>query len=193
MRFIPNVITAFRIVVTPLVVFCLFQETRSFAIFAFMLYLLGAVSDFVDGYVARVLKEQSRFGRHLDPLADKIFVSGIFFALAWLYPKQVPWWAFGAIILRDIVVTGLRRAADSTGRSFPTIRFAKAKTVLQMAFAGLFLLVLMLQHFLGTKAFASELIQGNLMYGFMIIVAVVTCLSGLSYIRIYSKKELLTE
>ncbi len=189
MQFIPNVITAFRIIVTPFLVFCVFQETRSFALLAFVLYLFGAASDFADGYVARMLKMQSQFGRHLDPLADKIFVLGVFLALAWLYPQQMPWWAFGVIIFRDVLITGLRKAADATGRSFPTIQFAKAKTAMQMVYAGLFLLILLLRYFPGTEALANEFIQGGLLYSSMIVVVIVTCLSGLSYIRIYSQRR----
>ncbi len=189
MQFIPNVITAFRIIVTPFLVFCIFQETRSFTLLAFVLYLFGAVSDFADGYVARMLKMQSQFGRHLDPLADKIFVLGVFLAMAWLYPQQMPWWAFGVIIFRDVLITGLRKAADATGRSFPTIQFAKAKTAMQMVYAGLFLLVLLLQYFPGTEALANEFIQGGLLYSSMIAVVIVTCLSGLSYIRIYLQRR----
>ncbi len=189
MQFIPNVITAFRIIVTPFLVFCVFQETRSFALLAFVLYLFGAASDFADGYVARMLKMQSQFGRHLDPLADKIFVLGVFLVLAWLYPQQMPWWAFGVIIFRDVLITGLRKAADTTGRSFPTIQFAKAKTAMQMIYGGLFLLILLLQYFPGTEALANEFVQGGLLYGSMIIVVIVTCLSGLSYIRIYLQRR----
>ncbi len=187
MQSLPNAITVFRILVTPVLVFCLFQKTLSFVSLAFVLFILGAVSDFADGYAARVLKNQSRLGRHLDPIADKIFVLGSFVALAWLYPQQVPWWAVGLIVSRDVLVTGLRMAAEFTGGSLPTIRFAKAKTVLQMTYLGLFLLTLVLQYLSGTQTLAQAFLQGNLMYGFMIIVVIVTCLSGLSYIRIYQK------
>ena len=187
MRFIPNAITVFRILVTPILVFCLFQETLSFASLAFALFILGAASDFADGYIARALKNQSRLGRHLDPIADKIFVLGGFVALAWLYPHQAPWWAVGLIVLRDALVTGLRMTAESVGKSLPTIRFAKAKTALQMAYLGMFLLILMLQYLPGTQALVQVLLQGNFMYGFMIMVVVVTCLSALSYIHIYLK------
>ena len=187
MRFIPNAITVFRILITPVLVFCLFQKTLSFASLAFALFILGAVSDFADGYVARALKNQSRLGRHLDPIADKIFVLGGFVSLAWLYPQQVPWWAVGLIVFRDALVTGLRMTAESAGGSLPTIQFAKAKTALQMTYLGLFLLTLMLQYLPETQALAEAFLQGNLMYGFMIMVVVVTCLSALSYIRIYLK------
>ncbi len=187
MTFLPNSITAFRILATPILIYCVFQQTLWFATLSCILFTLGAISDFADGYVARVIKHPSRLGRHLDPAADKILVLGTFISLAWLYPQHIPWWAVLVIGLRDAVVTGLRMCAESTGYSLPTIQFAKIKTVLQMIFLGLFLLVLMLQYIPKFEIFARELLEGNLIYTGMIMVVIVTCLTGLSYIRIFPK------
>lgn len=181
MRFIPNAITIFRIVVTPLVIVCLFRETMWAHSLAFVLFILGALSDFADGYVARALKMKSRLGRFLDPIADKVLVLGTFFALAWLYPQQVPWWAVGIIALRDVLVTALRMIAESGGRSLRTMRTAKLKTALQLVFLGLFLLLLVLRHITSTGQLASELLEGWFMYGFMILLVFVTSLTGLLY------------
>ena len=190
MQFIPNAITLSRILVTPVLVFCLFQQTLWFASLACSLFIFGAVSDFADGYTARALKKQSRIGRHLDPVADKIFVLGSFSALAWLYPQHIPWWAVGVIILRDAVVTGLRMTAESAGRSLQTTRFAKIKTTLQMTFLGLFLLVLLLQYFPTTETFSQLLLQGDFIYGFVVLVVSITCLTGLFYIQAYLQKNI---
>ncbi|MDE2827163.1 MAG: CDP-alcohol phosphatidyltransferase family protein [Bacteroidota bacterium] len=181
MRFIPNAITIFRIVVTPLVIVCLFRETMWSHSLAFVLFILAALSDFADGYVARALKMNSRLGRFLDPIADKVLVLGTFFALAWLYPQQVPWWAVGIIALRDVLVTALRMIAESGGRSLRTMRTAKLKTALQLVFLGLFLLLLVLRHITSTGLLASELLEGWFMYGFMILLVFVTSLTGLLY------------
>ena len=185
MRSIPNVITAFRILITPLLAFCIFQQTYSFSILSCILFSLGAVSDFVDGYVARAIKMQSRLGRHLDPFADKIFILGTFIPLAWIYPQHVPWWAVGLILLRDVLITGLRGHAESGGYLLPTIRIAKAKTVVQMTFLGCVLLILTLQYLPSTSLFVTELLQGRLIYASMIFVVLITFLTGLSYIKTY--------
>lgn len=185
MRMIPNAITVLRILITPLLIFCLVQPTLWYALLALVLFVLGAVSDLADGYVARVLKTQSQIGRHLDPIADKIFVLGIFIALAWLYPQQVPWWAVGIIILRDILITGLRVTAEVTGKSLPTIRFAKVKTAFQLGFLGVLLLILLLHYFPETETFSQTLFESKLVTGLIIFVTLVTCLTGLSYIQIY--------
>ena len=183
MRFIPNAITIFRIVVTPLVIVCLFRETTWSHSLAFVLFILGALSDFADGYVARALEMNSRVGRLLDPIADKVLVLGTFIALALLYPQQVPWWAVGIIALRDVLVTALRMIAESGGRSLRTIRTAKAKTALQLIFLGLFLLLLVLGHISSTAPLAIELLEGWFMYGFMILLVVVTSMTGAFYFQ----------
>ncbi|MCY4158070.1 MAG: CDP-alcohol phosphatidyltransferase family protein [Bacteroidetes bacterium] len=188
MQFIPNAITLFRILITPLLVFCLFQPTFWFSFFACILFFLGAVSDFADGYIARALNKQSRIGRNLDPVADKIFILGSFITLAWLYPQLVPWWAVIIIFTRDNFVTILRMRAESEGKSLPTIRFAKVKTALQMAFIALLLIALMLQYLPVTEQLSKTLLQGNLIHILMILVVGVTALTGLSYIWVYMKK-----
>ena len=181
MRFIPNAITTFRIVVTPLLIVCLFRETVWSHSLALVLFILGALSDFADGYVARALKMKSRLGHFLDPVADKVLVLGTFFALAWLYPQQVPWWAVGIIALRDVLVTALRMIAESGGRSLRTMRIAKVKTALQLIFLGLFLLLLVLGHTSSTGPLAGELLEGWFMYGFIILLIFVTSLTGILY------------
>ncbi|MCY4170357.1 MAG: CDP-diacylglycerol--glycerol-3-phosphate 3-phosphatidyltransferase [Bacteroidetes bacterium] len=189
MQFIPNAITILRILVTPFLIACLFQQTIWYASLACALFLTGAISDYVDGYVARTQKTQTKLGRHLDPVADKVFVMGLFISLAWLYPLIVPWWAVGVIILRDVFVTGLRLHADSKHRSLPTLQFAKLKTVMQMGYLGILLILLMLQYYSDTATFSRELLYGNGMFILLSIVVLMTCLTGLSYLIIYFKKS----
>ncbi len=188
MQFLPNVITVSRILVTPILVFCLFQQSFGAAVMSCLLFMFGAVSDFADGYVARAWKTQSQLGGKLDPVADKVLVLGSFAALAWLYPERIPWWGVGVIVLRDALVTGLRMIAGSGGEALRITRFAKIKTALQMIFLGLFLLVLALQYIPVTEEFSQMLFQSGFMYGFMILVVIVTLLTGLSYIRVYLQK-----
>jgi len=188
MQFVPNAITISRIVVTPFLIVCVFQQTIWYASLACVLFMVGAISDFADGYVARALKTQTRLGQHLDPVADKIFVIGLFISLSWLYPLIVPWWAVVAIIFRDLMVTGLRLYADAKNRSFPTLRFAKLKTVTQMGYLGILLVLLMLQYYAHTNAFSLQLLNGSIIYVLLILVVFTTCISGLSYLLTYYRK-----
>jgi len=185
MQFIPNAITVSRILVTPFLIYCIAQKTVWFSSAGCVLFMIAAISDFADGYVARKLKKESRFGRHLDPVADKIFVIGLFVAVAWFYSEYVPWWTVGIIIFRDVVITGLRLMADAQNRSLPTIKFAKFKTVLQMSFLGILLILLMLQYFPMTDSWSQYLLHGWFMDLLLILVVVITTVTALSYIHIY--------
>ena len=147
--------------------------------------MVAAMSDFVDGFVARKLKGESRFGRHLDPIADKIFVIGLFISVAWFYPEYVPWWAVGIIILRDVLVTGLRFMADAQNRVLPTLQFAKYKTALQMSFLGLLLILLMLGYYPTTDSISQVLLEGWFIDLSLILVVVMTTMTALLYIRIF--------
>ena len=188
MQSIPNAISALRILLTPVLVFCLFQQTLGYALYTLILFVLGAVSDFADGYVARAFNKQSQLGRYLDPLADKVLVLGTFAGFAWIYPQQVPWWAVGIIALRDAWVTGLRLHAESMGISLPTIRFAKVKTVVQFVFLGGLLLLHVLTYLPATKEFASLLWEGSVVAVSLVLVVIITCMTGLHYVRLYLHK-----
>ncbi len=188
MQFIANAITISRIVVTPFVIICLFQQTILYASLACGLFVVGALSDFVDGHIARLLKTQTTLGRHLDPLADKVFVMGIFISLSLLYPLIVPWWAVVVIIGRDIFVTGLRVHADRKSRFLPTLRFAKIKTVMQMGYLGVLMVLLMLQYYSYAGALSLQLLNGNVMFILLLLVVIATFLTGLLYFMIYFRQ-----
>ncbi|MCY4000089.1 MAG: CDP-diacylglycerol--glycerol-3-phosphate 3-phosphatidyltransferase [Bacteroidetes bacterium] len=185
MQFIPNAITVSRILVTPFLIYCISQKTAWFASAGCVLFMVAAISDFADGYVARKFKGETRFGRHLDPLADKILVIGLFVALAWFYPEYVPWWAVGILVCRDVVITGLRLIADTQNRILSTLSFAKFKTAFQMSFLGILLLLIMFEYFPMTDSWSQYLLQGWFVDLALILVVVITGMTALSYIRIY--------
>ena len=142
MRYLPNAITISRIVLTPILLGLLMVDTLWARSGALLLFLLAAISDYVDGRLARRYGVRSRLGRFLDPLADKVLVLGTFMALAVLVPAVVPWWAVLVIALRDLLVTGLRTWAEARGRSVQTQALAKVKTALQLGFLiGMLLLL----------------------------------------------------
>lgn len=182
MRFVPNIISGLRIALTPVVIFCLLQDAAWARMTAFVLFLLGAGSDYADGVVARLMQAQSRLGRFLDPLADKVLVLGTFSALAWLYPNLVPWWAVVLIALRDLVVTGLRMRAESQGRSVRTWRVAKSKTVLQLIFLTAILLLRLLEMGAGVAAeWSAHVLEGTWLFWFLMVVVLVTLATGMRY------------
>jgi CDP-diacylglycerol--glycerol-3-phosphate 3-phosphatidyltransferase len=133
-RYIPNVLTVGRILVTPLLLLLLTVPSPEGQLSALALFVLASLTDYYDGVLARRLQVRSRLGQYLDPLADKILVLGTFGTLALQEPAVVPWWAVVLIGLRDAAVTGLRSWVEAGGKTLRTYRIAKAKTMLQLAF-----------------------------------------------------------
>lgn len=133
-RYIPNLLTVTRILVTPLLLLLLTVPSRAGQACAVVLFVLASLSDYYDGVLARRYQVRSRLGQFLDPLADKILVLGTFGMLALEEPIVVPWWAVAVIALRDLAVTGLRSWVEAWGKTLHTYRIAKLKTTLQLAF-----------------------------------------------------------
>lgn len=134
LRYIPNLLTVGRILVTPLLLLLLSVQSQAGQMSAVFLFVLASLSDYYDGVLARRYGVRSRLGQYLDPLADKVLILGTFIALALEAPDLVPWWAVVAIALRDVVVTILRSWAELNGQTLHTYRVAKGKTMLQVAF-----------------------------------------------------------
>jgi CDP-diacylglycerol--glycerol-3-phosphate 3-phosphatidyltransferase len=133
-RYLPNLLTVARILVTPLLLLLLTVPSQEGQACAVALFVLASVSDYYDGMLARRFQVRSRLGQYLDPLADKILVLGTFGMLAIEAPSVVPWWAVAVIALRDLAVTALRTWVEAWGNSLQTFRVAKLKTTIQLFF-----------------------------------------------------------
>ncbi len=182
-RHVPNAITVLRVLLTPLVIVLMFSGTFWGITGALALFVIAAVSDWIDGKLARSLKVSSRFGKFLDPLADKILVLGTFVALTILEPAIVPWWAVALIALRDVGVTGLRSWVESRGGSLRTLPIAKAKTTGQLTFLILMLAVLALAERADAagEAAAWLLYDTPVMFVLLLIVVIITLYTGVIY------------
>ena len=142
---IPNLLTYGRILTVPLIVLCFFIEGRlhstDFARWsAFGLFAAASITDFFDGYLARVWKQTSNIGRMLDPIADKLLVSSILLLLA-ADGTIAGWslWAAITILCREILVSGLREYLAALKVSVPVTRIAKWKTTIQLVAIGFLL------------------------------------------------------
>lgn len=134
LRYLPNLLTVARILVTPVLLLLLTVPNQAAQAGAVSLFVLASLSDYYDGVLARRLGVRSRLGQYLDPLADKVLILGTFAVLSVQVPAIVPWWAVVLIAGRDLVVTGLRSWAEAHGQTLRTYRVAKGKTLLQLAF-----------------------------------------------------------
>lgn len=183
MKFVANAITIGRIVLTPVVLFLLSWDTLEGQGGALVLFVIAAISDYVDGKVARAFGIRSRLGQFLDPLADKVLVLGTFAALAFLIPQIVPWWAVALIALRDVVITVMRAWAESKGRTLRTIPMAKTKTTLQLIFLIGVLVLLTARHLPGVIAeMAVWVLQSVIPFILLMVVVALTVFTGLWYL-----------
>jgi cardiolipin synthase len=137
---IPNLLTYGRILAVPLIVLCFFLEGRlessDFARWsALALFIAASVTDYLDGYLARIWKQTSNIGRMLDPIADKLLVSICLMLLAADPVETIHGWSLWAaivILCREILVSGLREYLAELKVSLPVTRLAKWKTTIQM-------------------------------------------------------------
>ncbi len=183
MKHLPNTLTAVRILLTPVFIGLLLTTSFRGQLTAFILFILLAVSDWLDGKVARTYQASSRLGRFLDPLADKILVLSTFAVLPFLIPEVVPWWAVAIIAARDVVVTLLRTWVESHGRSVATLQVARFKTLGQLLFLTLVLGLLAAAKFPGpTGRSAQALLHGPVPYSLMLLVVALTAYTGIVYL-----------
>jgi CDP-diacylglycerol--glycerol-3-phosphate 3-phosphatidyltransferase len=127
---LPNLLTMGRIAAIPLVLWLMWQDTRVSNFWAMMVYSLAAVTDFVDGYLARRMGLISVLGKFLDPLADKLIVLATLVLM--VEQGRVPAWAVIIIAARELSVTALRTIAMSEGVVMEASRGGKDKTAVQM-------------------------------------------------------------
>ncbi len=124
-----NTITVLRIVLVPVVMVLLAFESPGTSIVACILFIIAAVSDFFDGYLARKYHLESIFGAFLDPLADKLLVTG---AMIMMIPLgRIPAWMVAIFVLRDLTITSLRAIAASEGMIISASDWGKYKTTFE--------------------------------------------------------------
>ena len=135
---IPNLLTFGRIVAIPFFVWLLDVPSPVRGFWASILFTVAAITDLLDGYLARRMGIVSVLGKFLDPLADKLIVMA---ALVWMVPMgRMPAWAVVLLLARELSVTGLRSVAASEGVVISAGNEGKTKTALQMI--GIIALVL---------------------------------------------------
>lgn len=184
---LPNLLTLSRIPILFGVVGFLYLPFTGASSLAFVLFLIGALTDWADGYYARKKGLVSNFGKLMDALTDKVFMVGLFISL--LVIGVLPEWTLPLLLLilsREFLITGLRLVAASDGLVLAAEKSGKHKTVSQMVAAILLLLAV------AVRADFSEqlpLIVGDVLYwgglSFFFIATLLTVSSGLQYMVKY--------
>ena len=134
---LPNLLTLSRILVIPVVIGSFYVPGGYARWFACALFSAAAVTDWLDGHMARRWQQQSEIGRFLDPIADKLLVASSLLMLG--AEKTIHGWSLLAaivILCREILVSGLREYLAELRVSVPVTRLAKWKTTLQLVAVG---------------------------------------------------------
>ncbi len=143
---LPNALSVGRIAITPLIAVLPFASSWQLRLLAFVLFVIAAITDYVDGKLARSRKQETDFGRLLDPLADKALLVGTLvpmYLLAATFPfvtpvgaVGLPWWVVAVVLGREVFMTLFRQAAARRGVVIAAIGPAKWKTGFQLVWQG---------------------------------------------------------
>lgn len=137
---LPNSLTLFRIFLVPFLVVVLLTKFTGREFVGLAIFLLAAITDFFDGWLARRRNQTTRMGALLDPIADKLLMSAAFISLVEMDPKHVPVWMVVIIIGREFAVSGLRSIAAQQGVTIAASSLGKGKMVSQVIAISLLIL-----------------------------------------------------
>jgi len=157
---LPNFLTLLRVLSVPFFIYFLMDPSQHYRYIAFILFSLASITDLIDGYLARKWKQETEFGKFMDPMADKVLVIGALITFLFL-SDQVLIWMVLVIIGRDMLITILRYLAIKSGKSLHTSRLGKVKTAFQMFSIIVILLSLTLLTYKETGAINEEYRQAE--------------------------------
>ena len=182
---LPNQLTILRVILSPIFLFFFLSEVIWMKQVSVAIYIVAALSDWYDGWLARKFNYITSWGKFWDPLADKILTSFAFISFAIV--DLIPWWMVVIIVGRDVVITLLRVFADMKNYNFTTSYYAKWKTMLQMVFLYYLLILYVAQYSPEINALYGDLISTllnkQLIYLVALFITLITLHSGFLYIK----------
>lgn len=182
---LPNILTISRIVITPIFLFVILMESLPHRfLIACLVFSIGSITDAVDGHLARKNNQITNFGKFLDPIADKILTTSAL--LAFMSMGLCSIWIVMLVLTREFAISSVRMIAASNGVVIPANMWGKIKTVTQMVFTILIML-------LGEAYYIVEktdmVLFGKLpdlsfvSNGLLWITAILTVISGAIYLK----------
>lgn len=188
---LPNQLTVLRIILTPVFFILFMSDNPLHKQISAGVFIIAAVTDWYDGWLARKFNYITNWGKFLDPLADKILTSAAF--IAFVLMGVVEMWMVAVIIIRDFMMTFLRLYADMKGEGVSTSMLAKWKTFFQMAFLYYLLLVYVLKTvtgiYSGNEGVFAALADARFVYYSMLFITLLTLYTGVTYL--YSNRGLI--
>jgi CDP-diacylglycerol--glycerol-3-phosphate 3-phosphatidyltransferase len=182
---LPNQLTVLRVILSPVFLFFFLSEVVWMKQASVAIYIVAALTDWYDGWLARKFNYITNWGKFWDPLADKILTSSAFIGFAIV--DLIPLWMVLIIVGRDLLITLLRIYADTNNYMFSTSYYAKWKTLLQMIFLYYLLILYVLINspgiFNSNENLFGLLMNENLIFGVALFITIITLHSGYLYVR----------
>jgi CDP-diacylglycerol--glycerol-3-phosphate 3-phosphatidyltransferase len=179
----PNQLTFLRILLTPVFLVFLFSPYPAMRQWSLVVFILAAITDWYDGWVARRWGYVTRWGTFFDPFADKVVTSAAL--IAFIYLGLVEGWMVWIIVIRDVIITLFRSFAEYKGKIIETSNLAKVKTFVQFVVIYYLLILYVAQNTPSLQENFGELIHAllnySLVYSMMIVVTALTLWTGISH------------
>jgi len=180
----PNSLTILRIFLTPVFVILLVSESPLYRQISVVVYIVAALTDWYDGWVARRYGSASRWGKFLDPLADKILSTAAL--LSFVALGLIDGWMVWIVVWRDVVITALRSYGEWTDHPIVTSKSAQAKTFSEFIVIYYILLLyvagsipVVRHEFADTL---ETLMDPRVLFGMMLIVMISSLVTGVMYL-----------
>lgn len=181
---IANRITLLRLGLSVILFFLIIQRTFFFEALAFIVLIIATISDYVDGKIAKSTNTTTKFGAIADPFADKVLVMSCFLAFASIKTLNIPLWGIFLIIIRELAVSTLRVLAALQNYVLKAEAAGKFKTLTQFISIYIILGILLLKSIKSPAESVNQVIHisAKLPYYLTAFSAVITILSGISYV-----------
>lgn len=180
----PNQLTLLRVLLTPVFAFFILSDSPLYKQLSLAIFIIAALTDWYDGWIARRFGYISRWGKFLDPLADKILTSAAF--LVFVSLGLIDAWMAWTVIVRDFLITGLRSYAEYKDRPIITSKSAQAKTFGQFVVIYYILALYVARTITPLYDRYRDEIDGlmneQVLFGMMLLVTLTTVGTGIAYL-----------
>jgi len=173
-----NKLTITRGVMALITFACLWSQQGNLYTAALVLYILAALTDAIDGYIARKTDSMSPFGAMADPIADKVLVIGAFIAFVRIPEINIPTWAVFLIIVRELLMGGLRALAGVQGVLLAADSWGKWSMGVQ---SSCVMVIIMQLVFISRHPLTHGPLFRNISYFLTLVAMMASLLSGISY------------